>query len=348
MEKAKQYEEVDFTDIFVLENYNPRYDFDGQDDLMNSIKENGILQPLTVYADPSMKGKYILLNGERRMRAVHAAVDTGWKAKKIPIIVVPKPKDKAESLIISLISNDGKPLLPIEEAKAFNQLLESGMNTATIAKKIGKGEGHVKSRLLLLQGIPEVQEALKKGTIGLSVATEIVRKSKGNKEEQEALLRQAKVDPDKTKEALGLAPKGTGKLKDKMKKMKEEKDAAKEATKEAKEAAKKAKELAQEEKEKAKDLKEKLKEAEAKKKLPEIDQALAGNVKPAIKKIVALFESILAPDGSPLSKGVMKQFVEEMLEKPVVTHMHFTDLCVFWVREKYGEEGGKIKWNEKK
>lgn len=323
-----QYMEIPFTDIFVLDGFNPRYDFEGEKELIESIKENGILQPLTVYKDPSMEGKFILLNGERRMRAIHSAESNGWKPPKIPVIIKKDPADKREAILLSVIANDGKPLLPLEEAQAFKRLIEDGMELTAIAKKIGKGEGHVKNRLMLLSGSQKVQEALKKGKVNVSVATEIVRKAKGDKETEEVLLKQAQENPEGAKQELGLKAKPNA-LQEKIKKMKEEK---KQLEKDKKEAKAETKEVKSE----AKDLAKKFEEAKKKKADEAIDEAVKGNNNPAIKKIVALLEAVLTTNGEPVDKGDMKQFCDGIKKSPVEVHMHFTDLCMYWMKQKYG------------
>ena len=138
----------------------PRATFRHQEleDLMNSIREHGILQPLTVTARPG--GGYELIAGERRFRAAkmlgHATV---------PIIV--RTADAHDKLVLALIENiQREDLNPMEEARAYDRLMaEYGLTQEVVAKKVGKARSTVANTLRLLALPEEVREAITAGVV---------------------------------------------------------------------------------------------------------------------------------------------------------------------------------------
>src|SRR5882724_8656939 len=92
------------------------FDFEKMQELSQSIRANGILQPIVVYRDPASKGRYRIIAGERRWRAAGMA-----GLKEIPALVRVVERDKL--LELSLIENiQREDLNPIEVATAFERL----------------------------------------------------------------------------------------------------------------------------------------------------------------------------------------------------------------------------------
>ncbi|MFY0546286.1 ParB/RepB/Spo0J family partition protein [Brevibacillus sp. H7] len=125
--------------------YQPRKEFDAAaiEELSQSIKEHGIIQPLIVRK--SIKG-YELVAGERRLRAAKVA-----GLKKVPVVV--KAYTDQQLMEIALIENlQRENLNPIEEAEAYEKLMEHYSYTQEeLAQKIGKSRPHVANILRLLQ-----------------------------------------------------------------------------------------------------------------------------------------------------------------------------------------------------
>jgi len=222
-EKVEKIEKVLANALLVEDGHNPRFDFEGEQDLINSIRENGVIQPLRVYKDEK---QFIIIDGERRFRAIRAGQDGGVLSKtlSVPVIVMPKPT-KTNALITSLLSNDGKPLLPLEEAYAYKRLKDEKMSEDQIAKKIGRSTNHVINRLRLVEATPETKKALKEGKIGTTVATEILRKAKSAKEEKE-LVKEATSGPkgkEAVKKDLNIGQPKAKELKKEVKQLKREK-----------------------------------------------------------------------------------------------------------------------------
>lgn len=140
--------------------YQPRYDFDHSDleDLINSIKEHGILQPLVISIND--RGAYELIAGERRLRSAKIA-----GLKKVPAIV--READSQKKLELALIENiQRKNLNPIEEAMAYKSLTkEFNMVQEAISQKIGKSLAIIANALRLLTLPQEIQAALAEGKI---------------------------------------------------------------------------------------------------------------------------------------------------------------------------------------
>lgn len=121
-------------------------------ELSESIRENGVLQPLLV----RKKGqKYEIIAGERRYQASKLA-----GIEKIPVII--KVVDDQKMLELALIENlQRSDLNPIEEAKGYKQLLkESGMTQEALSKAVSKSRSAITNSLRLLDLPDEVQQFL--------------------------------------------------------------------------------------------------------------------------------------------------------------------------------------------
>lgn len=135
--------------------YQPRKNFDeiGLNELAQSIKEHGILQPLLVTKNNN--GGFELLVGERRF---HAAKRAGLK--KVPVMI--KNAKAIKKLELALVENiQRKDLNPMEKAMAFSRLKEEfGLTQEEIAKKVGKSRPEVTNIIRLLSLSPEIQKAV--------------------------------------------------------------------------------------------------------------------------------------------------------------------------------------------
>lgn len=132
----------------------PRKEFNDEslEELARSIREHGILQPVLVC---QQDGAYKLIAGERRFRAAQRA-----GLRTIPAIV--RTADARASLELALIENlQREDLNPIEEARAYQQLLEDfGLTQAEIAERVGKSRPAIANSLRLLQLPPDLQTAV--------------------------------------------------------------------------------------------------------------------------------------------------------------------------------------------
>ena len=148
--------------------YQPRTEFDqeGLTELANSIKENGVFQPVLVRK--SISG-YELVAGERRLRATKLA-----GVKEIPVII--KSFDDKQMMEISLLENiQRKDLTAIEIASAYDQLIKKLNYTQDqLAKRLGKSRANITNLLRLLSLPNEVKELVNKGKLSYGQARTIL------------------------------------------------------------------------------------------------------------------------------------------------------------------------------
>ncbi len=157
----------------------PRKHFDESklQELAESIKEKGILEPLIVRRTEQ---GYELIVGERRWRAAQKA-----GLKEVPVLV--KETERREALEISLIENiQREDLNPIEEAEAFKGLIEEfDISQEDLSKRIGKDRTTVTNTLRLLKLPLEVREHILQNRITSGHARALL--SLENKEKQQEL-----------------------------------------------------------------------------------------------------------------------------------------------------------------
>lgn len=147
----------------------PRKDFrkDLLEDLASSIKENGVISPITVREDGS---NYILIAGERRLRASQSI-----KLLEIPAYVI-EIKSESDMMQLALIENiQRENLNPMEESEAY-ALLQNKFNFSQndIAKSVGKSRSTITNSLRLLQLPIEVRSSLKEGKVSAGHARAIL------------------------------------------------------------------------------------------------------------------------------------------------------------------------------
>ena len=125
----------------------PRKNFDKQylEDLTNSIKERGVVQPIIVRKSKGVSGKYEIIAGERRWLASQNA-----GLNEIPSIII--EADDLKSLEFAIVENVQRhDLNPIEEANGYKKLMDDfGYDQDKVAKFIGKSRAHIANCLRLL------------------------------------------------------------------------------------------------------------------------------------------------------------------------------------------------------
>lgn len=139
--------------------YQPRHNFSEVSlrELMDSIKEHGIIQPLVL---TRKDGKYELIAGERRWRSA-----TALGLKTVPALV--REANEQKKLELALIENlQRQDLDPVETARAYKRLMdEFDLTQEETAKRVGKARSTLANTLRLLELPLEVQEALSSGRI---------------------------------------------------------------------------------------------------------------------------------------------------------------------------------------
>ncbi|GIV63780.1 MAG: ParB/RepB/Spo0J family partition protein [Chloroflexota bacterium] len=141
--------------------YQPRHEVENQhlEELAESIRQHGILQPIIVTRDP-FSGQYALIAGERRLRAARLA-----GLERVPAIV--RLASEQQRLELALIENlQRTDLGPLETAQAYQRLSdEFGLSHEEIAIRVGKSRAAVTNTLRLLKLPESVQKALANGSI---------------------------------------------------------------------------------------------------------------------------------------------------------------------------------------
>jgi ParB family chromosome partitioning protein len=157
--EAEQLKEIDI-DRILPNSQQPRRTFDEEslDELANSIREHGVIQPILVR--PLEDGFFQLIAGERRWRASQRA-----GLVRVPAVV--REAEENDTLEIALIENlQRKDLNPLEEAQAYERLIvEFGLTQDEVANHVGKNRATVANMLRLLKLPPEVQQWLRENKL---------------------------------------------------------------------------------------------------------------------------------------------------------------------------------------
>jgi ParB family transcriptional regulator, chromosome partitioning protein len=162
--------------------FQPRKYFseDGLEELTNSIRERGVIQPIVVRPDKEKNGKYEIIAGERRWLASQNA-----GLHEVPVVIL--DVSDVKSLEFAIVENvQRQDLNPIEEANGYKKLINDfNYNQESISKFIGKSRSHIANALRLLDLPNEIHSLIQKGhltagharnLIGLNNASDLARK----------------------------------------------------------------------------------------------------------------------------------------------------------------------------
>ena len=163
-EKPKDFKQSNLISISDLSRnpYQPRQNFSEEklEELANSIRKNGIIQPIAVRPSKSNDGKYEIVAGERRWLAAQRA-----GLHEIPVTVL--DLSDVESLEVAIVENIQRDdLNPIEEAKGYKRLnQEFDYDHESISKLMSKSRSHISNTLRLLTLPKDVIAMLEEGTL---------------------------------------------------------------------------------------------------------------------------------------------------------------------------------------
>ena len=179
MDEAKEVRQIPIEDI-IPNRFQPRINFDEKalNELAESIKQHGIIQPLVLRP---LGDKFEIIAGERRYKAATIA-----GLSTVPAIVT--SMDDSTSAEVALIENvQRKDLTSIEEAKSYKNMLDRGnMTQEELAKKMGLSQSTIANKLRLLNLDQSVQDALMNEKISERHARALL--SVSDKEEQKKWL----------------------------------------------------------------------------------------------------------------------------------------------------------------
>src|ERR671921_151110 len=160
--------EIDL-DLIEPNNFQPRTSFDEErlEQLAQSIRANGIIQPLLVRRLSS--DKYQLVAGERRWRAAQRA-----GLHRVPCVVKDIPEDRM--LELALIENiQRQELNAIEEAQAYKRLIETlGLTQEMVAQRVGRDRTFITNYLRLLRLPEDIQELVEQDKLSMGHARAIL------------------------------------------------------------------------------------------------------------------------------------------------------------------------------
>lgn len=159
---------IDPRNIVVIAGFNSRTDFGNIDELAAQIKEQGMLNPITVIPQKDDNGveHYRLVDGERRYRAVMKLINDGADISRIKALFLSKSTSEEDMLVQQFLRNEGKNFTEYELGILCRKLRDNcGKTVAEIAKMLGKNQGVISYALADLEFDPRIQEMLKKGEI---------------------------------------------------------------------------------------------------------------------------------------------------------------------------------------
>ncbi|WP_460272949.1 ParB/RepB/Spo0J family partition protein [Celeribacter sp. ULVN23_4] len=149
----------------------PRRTFDQSalDELAESIREKGVIQPLIVRENPRKAGDYEIVAGERRWRASQIA-----RLHELPVLV--RDYSDTEVLEVAIIENiQRSDLNAIEEAAGYKQLMERfGHTQEKLSDALGKSRSHIANLMRLLQLPEDVQQYVISGQLSAGHARALV------------------------------------------------------------------------------------------------------------------------------------------------------------------------------
>jgi ParB family chromosome partitioning protein len=169
-DKKTQINKLSINDL-TRNKFQPRKHFNKEnlEQLSQSIKEQGIIQPIVVRPDVKSNGKYEIIAGERRWIASQNA-----GLHEVPVVVL--NVDDAKSLEFAIVENvQRQDLNAVEEAEGYQRLVdEFSYNQEKISRFIGKSRSHITNSLRLLSLPDEVLSFIRKGDLSAGHARAII------------------------------------------------------------------------------------------------------------------------------------------------------------------------------
>ena len=151
--------------------FQPRKSFNKEnlDELTNSIKEQGVIQPIVVRPSKSSEGKYEIIAGERRWLASQNA-----GLHDVPVVIL--DVDDVKSLEFAIVENvQRQDLNPIEEARGYQSLIDKfNYNQDKLSKFIGKSRSYIANSLRLLSLPNEILLMVEEGKLSAGHARSLI------------------------------------------------------------------------------------------------------------------------------------------------------------------------------
>ena len=168
--KKLETNKVPITDI-KRNKFQPRKNFDKEslEDLSNSIKEQGVIQPIVVRPDKESSGKYEIIAGERRWLASQKA-----GLSEVPVVIL--NVDDVKSLEFAIVENvQRQDLNSIEEARGYKRLVDDfSYNQDKLSRFIGKSRSYIANSLRLLSLPDEILNMVEQGSLSSGHARSLI------------------------------------------------------------------------------------------------------------------------------------------------------------------------------
>ncbi len=142
--------------------FQPRTDFNGAelDSLADSIRAQGVLQPILIRSHPTAIGRYQIVAGERRFRAAVLAGMT-----EIPAIL--RETDDGDAAVVALVENlQRQDLNAVEEAEGYQRLLQDfGLTHEALGYAVSKSRAHIGNTIRLLRLAEPIKQEIRSGRL---------------------------------------------------------------------------------------------------------------------------------------------------------------------------------------
>jgi ParB family chromosome partitioning protein len=168
---------VDPRDLLIKEDWNSRDANDPANrehinQLAQSIAENGVREPLTVYMEDGVA--YVSDGHCRLMATMKAIEELGAEIQTVPCKTEDRLSNAADRMFSQIVRNSGKPFTPLETARVFKRLVDFGWSVDQIAKRSAVSVARV-HQLLQLQAAPEqVQVMISSGEVSATLAQQVL------------------------------------------------------------------------------------------------------------------------------------------------------------------------------
>lgn len=195
---------VRFDDLAIEEGFNCREDYGDIDELVNSIKANGVKVPLRGHKEKD--GKYYITDGHRRFKAI---TELNKKGVEMLIPMISDSKDSEEQRVINLIiCNQGKKLNPVEEGNVVQRLINYNYSEKEISERLGFSKIYVKNLMILNNAPKKVRDLVSNKTISHTQVLDLMREEKDFGKVQEKIEKAVVVKQEKADKKEG----GTAKI----------------------------------------------------------------------------------------------------------------------------------------
>ena len=163
-------------DLNIKEDWNARYDRPALQEhikqLCESIKEVGVLEPLTVYQEDD---KIWISNGFNRYSAIMLALSEDAEIKSVPCRVEDRHSNAGNRILSLITRNSGLPLLPLERANVIKRLLKFGWSRKEISAKTGLSLPTISNDLKLLELPEDIKQSIINGDISANTVIQTMQ-----------------------------------------------------------------------------------------------------------------------------------------------------------------------------